>query len=49
MPYPSGATGGYQTVVPLANLDRAPAPVDCPRCGKRGLTETETESGGFTK
>jgi lipopolysaccharide-induced tumor necrosis factor-alpha factor len=46
MVYPSN--GEYQTAIPLANLDRAPAPVDCPKCGTRGLTDCTSESGGFT-
>jgi hypothetical protein len=49
MAYPSTANGGYQTVVTLANLSRAPAPVDCPRCNQRGMTECDSEAGGFTK
>lgn len=47
MAYPGN--GGYQTAIPLKDLGRVPAPVDCPRCNRRGLTNVECESGGFTK
>lgn len=48
MAYPGAGIGRYQTAIPLANLGRVPAPVDCPRCNARGLTDCESESGGFT-
>ncbi len=40
---------GYQTSVPLANLQEAAAPVDCPACHMRALTRTDYHSGGTTK
>ncbi|TID18953.1 hypothetical protein E6O75_ATG06074 [Venturia nashicola] len=43
------STGIYQTAIPLVDLERVPAPVDCPRCNMRGLTEVEYHSGGFTQ
>lgn len=50
MAYPgTTGNGGYQTAIALKDLGRVPAPVDCPRCNRRGLTEVESESGGFTK
>ncbi|KAI4253667.1 MAG: hypothetical protein LQ352_003555 [Teloschistes flavicans] len=47
MQHPSQS--GYQTAVPLANLQEAAAPVDCPSCRMRALTRTEYHSGGTTK
>ncbi|MBE3049136.1 LITAF-like zinc ribbon domain-containing protein [Candidatus Bathyarchaeota archaeon] len=34
---------------PLVSLNQQPAPVACPRCSHRGMTEVEYESGGFTQ
>lgn len=39
----------YQTALPLAALTGSPAPVDCPACGQRALTVTESETGGTTQ
>lgn len=43
---PSGTV--YQTATPIANLQRGPAPADCPACGQRSLTNTAYETGGTT-
>ncbi|KAL8959461.1 MAG: hypothetical protein Q9183_005631, partial [Haloplaca sp. 2 TL-2023] len=39
---------GYQTAVPLANLQDSAAPADCPSCHMRALTKTEHHSGNTT-
>ncbi|KAL9632704.1 MAG: hypothetical protein Q9204_003680, partial [Flavoplaca sp. TL-2023a] len=49
MPVAQPQAQGYQTVVPLANLQDAAAPVDCPCCHMRALTKTENHSGNTTK
>ncbi|KAF2841118.1 hypothetical protein M501DRAFT_1000277 [Patellaria atrata CBS 101060] len=38
----------YQTTTPIAALQRGPAPVDCPACGQRAMTNISYESGGST-
>jgi len=38
----------FQTAIPLAALNRSPAPVDCPICHQRAMTNVHYESGGFT-
>ncbi|KAF2712307.1 hypothetical protein K504DRAFT_499410 [Pleomassaria siparia CBS 279.74] len=35
----------YQTVTPIANLNRSPAPVDCPACGQRAMTNVAYKTG----
>jgi len=35
----------YQNVTPIAALNRAPAPADCPACGQRSLTSVAYETG----
>jgi len=42
------ARGGYQFATPLQSLNLGPAPVDCPVCGQRGLTNTAMVSGDKT-
>ncbi|KAL8993196.1 MAG: hypothetical protein Q9169_006527 [Polycauliona sp. 2 TL-2023] len=49
MQQPQVQAQGYQTAVPLANLQDAAAPVDCPACHMRALTKTEYHSGNTTK
>lgn len=44
---PSGPV--YQNAVPIANLQRGPAPADCPACGQRSMTNTAYETGGTTQ
>ena len=39
----------YQTSVPLASLQNAPAPVDCPNCKTRSMTRVEFHSGNTTQ
>lgn len=39
----------YGNATPLASLQQAPAPVDCPICGVREMTRTEFTSGGTTQ
>ncbi|KAL8732736.1 MAG: hypothetical protein Q9166_002516 [cf. Caloplaca sp. 2 TL-2023] len=39
---------GYQTAIPLANLQNFAVPVDCPVCHMRALTKTEYHSGDTT-
>ncbi|KAL8946921.1 MAG: hypothetical protein Q9222_006746 [Ikaeria aurantiellina] len=46
---PQQQPSGYQTAVPLQNLQEAAAPVDCPMCRMRALTKTEMHSGNTTK
>ncbi|KAI4211705.1 MAG: hypothetical protein LQ351_005479 [Letrouitia transgressa] len=46
---PVQQVSGYQTAVPLINLQEAAAPVDCPSCRSRALTRTEFHSGNTTK
>jgi hypothetical protein len=41
---PDGSYG-----VPLTTLGSSAAPVVCPNCGYRGVTNVEYESGGFTQ
>ncbi|KAF4546699.1 Lipopolysaccharide-induced transcription factor regulating tumor necrosis factor [Lasiodiplodia theobromae] len=38
----------YRTATPIANLNRSPAPVDCPACGHRALTATTFQTGNTT-
>lgn len=44
---PSGAQ--YQNATPIANLNRGPAPADCPACGQRSMTNTAFETGNTTQ
>lgn len=44
---PSGAQ--YQNATPIANLNRGPAPADCPACGQRAMTNTAFETGNTTQ
>ncbi|KAJ4349793.1 uncharacterized protein N0V89_008411 [Didymosphaeria variabile] len=39
----------YQTATPLMNLNRSPAPADCPACGQRSMTTTQFETGNTTQ
>jgi lipopolysaccharide-induced tumor necrosis factor-alpha factor len=48
MPPQQMAGTQYQTATPLANLQRGPAPADCPACGQRALTNTSFETGNTT-
>ncbi|OAL00771.1 hypothetical protein IQ06DRAFT_326391 [Phaeosphaeriaceae sp. SRC1lsM3a] len=43
---PSGQQ--YQSATPIANLNRGPAPADCPACGQRSMTNTAFETGNTT-
>ncbi|USP73646.1 hypothetical protein yc1106_00920 [Curvularia clavata] len=38
----------YQSATPIANLQRGPAPADCPACGQRALTNTSFVTGNTT-
>lgn len=38
----------YQNAIPIANLNRSPAPADCPACGQRSLTNISYETGNTT-
>ncbi|KAF1948050.1 hypothetical protein EJ02DRAFT_391626 [Clathrospora elynae] len=38
----------YQTATPIANLNRGPAPADCPACGQRAMTNVAFETGNTT-
>ncbi|EMD58317.1 hypothetical protein GGP41_009703 [Bipolaris sorokiniana] len=38
----------YQNATPIANLQRGPAPADCPACGQRSLTNVSFETGNTT-
>jgi lipopolysaccharide-induced tumor necrosis factor-alpha factor len=44
---PSGPV--YQNATPIANLNRGPAPADCPACGQRAMTNTAFETGNSTQ
>ena len=44
---PSGPM--YQNATPIANLQRSPAPADCPACGQRSMTNVEFETGNMTQ
>lgn len=44
---PSGPV--YQNATPLANLNRGPAPADCPACGQRSMTNCDFETGNTTQ
>ena len=39
----------YQNATPLANLNRSPAPADCPACGQRSMTNVAYETGNTTQ
>ena len=39
----------YKTSVPLYQLSRYPAPVDCPVCGQRRMTKVKMIVGGYTQ
>lgn len=39
----------YQNATPLMNLNRSPAPADCPACGQRAMTTTQFETGNTTQ
>ncbi|GME37011.1 LPS-induced tumor necrosis factor alpha factor [Neofusicoccum parvum] len=47
---PHQASGGqqYRNATAIANLNRSPAPVDCPACGVRAMTTTSFETGNTT-
>ncbi|KAJ4305122.1 hypothetical protein N0V90_000652 [Kalmusia sp. IMI 367209] len=38
----------YQNATPIANLNRSPAPADCPACGQRSMTNVAYETGNTT-
>ncbi|CAI6340649.1 unnamed protein product [Periconia digitata] len=38
----------YQNATPIANLNRGPAPADCPACGQRSMTNIAYETGNTT-
>lgn len=44
---PSGTV--YKNATPIANLQRGPAPADCPACGQRAMTNTAYETGNTTQ
>ena len=44
-----GQPQSFQTAVPLNQLSRSPAPVDCPNCKQRALTTVHYESGDNTQ
>ncbi|KAI5837339.1 LITAF-like zinc ribbon domain-containing protein [Morchella snyderi] len=44
----SHGSSRYLHAVPLHNLSRLPAPVDCPLCNRRDATKCTTEIGNFT-
>ncbi|KAL8645825.1 MAG: hypothetical protein Q9210_006493, partial [Variospora velana] len=48
MPMQQQQQSGYQTATPLANLQDAAAPADCPACRMRALTKIEFHSGNTT-
>lgn len=39
----------YQTAIPIQCLNDGPAPVDCPACGSREMTRTESDVGNTTQ
>lgn len=39
----------YRVGVPLSNLQDTAAPVDCPQCGTRAMTNISFESGNTTQ
>ena len=39
----------YRTAIPIPNLSMGSAPVDCPSCGKRGMTRLEYTVGNTTQ
>lgn len=45
------ATGGhhYDNATPLSTLTRSSAPVDCPACSHRGMTNTSYKNGNTTR
>ncbi|EDU51200.1 lipopolysaccharide-induced transcription factor regulating tumor necrosis factor protein [Pyrenophora tritici-repentis] len=38
----------YQNATPIANLQRGPAPADCPACGQRAMTNVAFDTGNTT-
>lgn len=38
----------YQNATPIANLQRGPAPADCPACGQRAMTNVSFDTGNTT-
>jgi lipopolysaccharide-induced tumor necrosis factor-alpha factor len=44
---PSGTV--YQHATAIANLNRGPAPADCPACGQRAMTNVAFETGNTTQ
>jgi lipopolysaccharide-induced tumor necrosis factor-alpha factor len=44
---PSGTL--YQHATAIANLNRGPAPADCPACGQRAMTNVAFETGNTTQ
>ncbi|KAL9623426.1 MAG: hypothetical protein Q9160_002319 [Pyrenula sp. 1 TL-2023] len=49
MAYAPAAGSQYQTAVAIPNLGMGSAPVDCPSCGRRGMTRTEYVVGNTTQ
>jgi lipopolysaccharide-induced tumor necrosis factor-alpha factor len=45
----TGPQNKYQTVVAIPNLGVAPAPVDCPSCTQRAMTNATYHSGNVTQ
>ncbi|KAK7727152.1 hypothetical protein SLS57_003187 [Botryosphaeria dothidea] len=48
---PQQPSGGQQfrNATAIANLNRSPAPVDCPACGTRAMTTTSFVTGNTTQ
>lgn len=46
---PTEVVPEFETAVPLENLKRVPAPVDCPCCGERRKTITKNKIGGYNQ
>jgi hypothetical protein len=39
----------FPNAIPLASLQEAPAPIDCPICKVRQMTVVNDETGGYTQ
>lgn len=48
-PPPQPQQSQYRVGVPLSNLQDTAAPVDCPQCGTRAMTNVSFESGNTTQ
>jgi len=50
MTQPMGPPGGhvYQSAVPIQTLGESSAPIDCPSCHQRGMTNTTRVAGDCT-